>query len=87
MPEPATGPGGPKLRFTLEDDALLVKLKETKDLSWNQIADFFPGRSSGTLQVRYCTKLKAKTIVWTEDMASRYSLYSNHYNPLTCVIA
>ena len=68
MPEPAPRPKGPKLKFTPEDDALLVQLKETKDLTWKQIADFFPGRSSGTLQVRYCTKLKAKTTAWTEEM-------------------
>jgi hypothetical protein len=70
MPKPAARPAGPKLRFTPEDDALLVDLKETKDLSWKQIADFFPGRSSGTLQVRYCTKLKAKEIFWTEALVS-----------------
>jgi len=70
MPEPAAKPKGPKLKFTPEDDALLVELKETKNLTWKQIADFFPGRSSGTLQVRYCTKLKAKTMVWTDDMVS-----------------
>lgn len=68
MPEPAPRPKGPKLKFTPEDDALLVSLKETKDLTWKQIADFFPGRSSGTLQVRYCTKLKAKTTAWTDEM-------------------
>lgn len=68
MPVPAPRPKGPKLKFTPEDDALLVELKETKDLTWKQIADFFPGRSSGTLQVRYCTKLKAKTTVWTDEM-------------------
>jgi hypothetical protein len=68
MPTPAPRPKGPKLKFTAEDDALLVELKETKNLTWKQIADFFPGRSSGTLQVRYCTKLKAKTTVWTDDM-------------------
>jgi hypothetical protein len=68
MPSPAPRPKGPKLKFTPEDDALLVELKETKDLTWKQIADFFPGRSSGTLQVRYCTKLKAKTSVWTDEM-------------------
>ena len=68
MPEPAARPKGPKLKFTAEDDALLVELKETKNLTWKQIADFFPGRSSGTLQVRYCTKLKAKTTTWTEEM-------------------
>lgn len=70
MPAPAVRPKGPKLKFTPEDDALLVALKETKDLTWKQIADFFPGRSSGTLQVRYCTKLKAKTTVWTDEMVS-----------------
>ncbi|KAK4504542.1 hypothetical protein PRZ48_005458 [Zasmidium cellare] len=71
MPAPAPRPKGPKLKFTPDDDALLVELKETKNLTWKQIADFFPGRSSGTLQVRYCTKLKAKTTVWTDDMIHR----------------
>jgi hypothetical protein len=68
MPPPAPRPRGPKLKFTPEDDQLLVDLKEKKNLTWKQIADFFPGRSSGTLQVRYCTKLKAKTTVWTDEM-------------------
>ncbi|KAJ8611534.1 hypothetical protein MRB53_037941 [Persea americana] len=49
-----------KARFVSEDDALLKILKEEKKLSWRQIEDFFPGRKSGTLQVRYCTKVKAK---------------------------
>lgn len=71
MPSPALKPKGPKLKFTREDDALLVELKETKDLTWKQIADFFPGRSSGTLQVRYCTKLKAKTTAWSDEMVSQ----------------
>jgi len=75
MPPPAPRPRGPKLKFTPEDDQLLVDLKEKKNLTWKQIADFFPGRSSGTLQVRYCTKLKAKTTVWTDDMVSLFSLY------------
>lgn len=70
MPQPAPRPRGPKLKFTTEDDQLLVDLKEKKNLTWKQIADFFPGRSSGTLQVRYCTKLKAKTTVWTDEMVS-----------------
>ncbi|GJN68209.1 hypothetical protein PLICBS_002252 [Purpureocillium lilacinum] len=68
MPPPAPRPRGPKLKFTAEDDQLLLELKEQKNLTWKQIADFFPGRSSGTLQVRYCTKLKAKTTMWTEEM-------------------
>jgi hypothetical protein len=68
MPEPAPRPRGPKLKFTPEEDALLVELKEHKNLTWKQISDFFPGRTSGTLQVRYCTKLKAKDTVWTDEM-------------------
>ncbi|KAI5780004.1 hypothetical protein EDC01DRAFT_754298 [Geopyxis carbonaria] len=71
MPSPAPRPKGPKLKFTPEDDTLLVDLKENKALTWKQIADFFPGRSSGTLQVRYCTKLKAKTIQWTDESVQR----------------
>ncbi|CAI0645068.1 unnamed protein product, partial [Colletotrichum noveboracense] len=67
MPAPAPRPRGPKLKFTPEDDQLLIDLKENKSLTWKQIADFFPGRSSGTLQVRYCTKLKAKTTQWTDE--------------------
>lgn len=70
MPAPAARPRGPKLKFTTEDDQLLVDLKENKALTWKQIAEFFPGRSSGTLQVRYCTKLKAKTTQWTDDTVS-----------------
>jgi hypothetical protein len=73
MPTPAPRPRGPKLKFTSEDDQLLIDLKEKKNLAWKQIADFFPGRSSGTLQVRYCTKLKAKTTVWTDEMVSSLS--------------
>ncbi|KAG0648910.1 hypothetical protein D0Z07_4830 [Hyphodiscus hymeniophilus] len=67
MPQPAPRPRGPKLKFTPEDDQLLVDLKENKSLTWKQIAEFFPGRSSGTLQVRYCTKLKAKTTQWSDE--------------------
>ncbi|RDL39690.1 Hypothetical protein BP5553_04030 [Venustampulla echinocandica] len=67
MPDPAPRPRGPKLKFTPEDDQKLVDLKENKNLTWKQIAEFFPGRSSGTLQVRYCTKLKAKTTQWTDE--------------------
>ena len=70
MPEPAARPKGPKLKFTPEEDAKLVDLKENKNMTWKQIADFFPGRTSGTLQVRYCTKLKAKQTVWSDDTVS-----------------
>ncbi|KAJ5642715.1 hypothetical protein N7490_006715 [Penicillium lividum] len=48
-------------RVLREDDRLLIELKEKGDLSWNQIAEHFPGKSKGALQVRYCTRLKNRT--------------------------
>ncbi|KAK3110098.1 hypothetical protein LTR53_015961, partial [Teratosphaeriaceae sp. CCFEE 6253] len=50
MPAPASKPKDPKLDSTAEDDALPVELRETKNLTWKQISNFFPGRSLGTLQ-------------------------------------
>ena len=83
MPMPAARPRGPKLKFTPEDDSLLVDLKENKSLTWKQIAEFFPGRSSGTLQVRYCTKLKAKTTQWTDETVSCCILAFSRRFPLS----
>lgn len=63
-----------KARFTPEDDNLLKFLKEqcnNPKLSWKQIADFFPGRRSGTLQVRYCTKIRSKdNVTWNAESVS-----------------
>jgi hypothetical protein len=36
----------------------LIQLKEDDKLPWDVIADYFPERTKGTLQVHYCTKLK-----------------------------
>ncbi|KAK3615174.1 hypothetical protein LTR56_026758 [Elasticomyces elasticus] len=76
MPAPAPEPKDSKHKFTIEDDALLVELKKTKNLTWKQISNF---RSSGTLQVRYCTKLKAKTTLWTDDMIQRLRTAVDEY--------
>ncbi|KAI7240982.1 hypothetical protein KC330_g892 [Hortaea werneckii] len=65
MPSPAARPKGPKLKFTAEDDALLLELRESKKLTWKQIAEFFPGRASGLPQVRYGNLLKARTTTTT----------------------
>jgi hypothetical protein len=56
--ESSFGRTGRHSTFTADDDALLVELKEERRLSWAETADHFPGRKKGTLQVRYCTKLK-----------------------------
>ena len=49
-------------RFT-EEDAKLVDLKERRGWSWEDIQRSFPGRSTGSLQVRYSTKLKERNTV------------------------
>lgn len=71
MPAPAPRPKSSKTRFTSGEDALLVHLKEGKNLTWLQIQDFFPGRTHNTLQVRYCQRLKTKDVNWTEEKVQR----------------
>lgn len=74
-------PCGVKAKFKDEDDQLLRQLKEdfpNLGLTWKQISDFFPGRSPGTLQVRYCTKIRKKDILWNDDtVSSRTPLHSS----------
>jgi hypothetical protein len=47
-----------RARYTPEDDAKIRQLKE-QGLSWLAIAQQFPGRTAGAIEVRYHTKLKA----------------------------
>ena len=51
MPPAAPRPKHPKQKFISEDDQLLIDLKENRNLTWQQIADFFPGRTIHILQV------------------------------------
>ena len=48
-------------KFSPQDDKLLRRLKEDECLSWDEIAEQFPERSKGTLQVHYSTKLKRRS--------------------------
>jgi hypothetical protein len=57
----------PKPKFSAEDDHLLIELKENRKMTWRQIAEHFDGRTAGALQVRYCTKLKARSGSWTDQ--------------------
>lgn len=52
-----------KSRFTAKEDELLINLKEKENLPWEQIGERFPRRSTGSLQVRYSTKLKNRIAV------------------------
>ncbi|KAJ5748558.1 uncharacterized protein N7511_010254 [Penicillium nucicola] len=72
-----------KQKFTPDDDELLKLLKHDKkdpyrlgskddSLTWRQIADFFPGRAPGTLQVHYCKEVNAKKAPeWTEQLDNK----------------
>jgi hypothetical protein len=47
--------------YSEDDDELLIRLKEKDKLPWDKIAEHFPERTKGTLQVHYCTKLKNRS--------------------------
>ncbi|KAK5120047.1 hypothetical protein LTR85_006528 [Meristemomyces frigidus] len=46
--------------FTPADDALLARLKEAENLSWEEIHAHFPTRTRGAIQVRYSSKVKGR---------------------------
>jgi hypothetical protein len=48
-------------KYAEVDDELLIQLKENDKLTWDEIAEHFPERTKGTLQVHYCTKLKNRS--------------------------
>lgn len=68
----------PKTKFKPDEDEVLAYLKENRNLTWKQILWWYPGRTSGTLQVRYCTKLKAKDVVWSDEMVCSAPLPSSN---------
>ncbi|UNI14792.1 hypothetical protein JDV02_001388 [Purpureocillium takamizusanense] len=50
--------------FTSDEDDSIIRLKEELQLPWTEIhrrhTEQYPGRSKGSLQVRYCTKLRCR---------------------------
>ncbi|CAG8203423.1 unnamed protein product [Penicillium nalgiovense] len=68
VPAPYPERKAPKTRFGHKEDEMLIALKEHWKFSWRQIECFFPGRKQQTLQVRYCTKLKERDVVWDAAM-------------------
>jgi hypothetical protein len=58
-----------RARYTPADDATILRLKG-QGLPWVEIAEQFPGRSAGAIQLRYHTKLK--TVEWeVEEICGR----------------
>ncbi|KAF4234191.1 hypothetical protein CNMCM8980_004041 [Aspergillus fumigatiaffinis] len=56
---------GRRVTVLSEEDKLLMKLKQKDHLPWSEIVKHFPGRTKGSLQVRYSTKLKGLT--WLDE--------------------
>jgi hypothetical protein len=60
-----------RARYTSADDAMILQLRG-QGLSWSAIAEQFPGRSAGAIQLRYHTKLKAAEKEWeVEEICGR----------------
>lgn len=57
---PSASSAAARGRFSVEEDALLIKLKEQLQLSWSGIEKYFPGRNVFGLQTRYSTRLHAQ---------------------------
>ncbi len=55
-----------RARYTPADDAKILRLKG-QGLSWTKIAEQFPGRSAGAIQLRYHTKLKTADKEWVVE--------------------
>lgn len=56
-----------RAKFTPEEDQFILHLRRNSR-TWKEIAELLPGRSPGALQVRYSTKLKSKSSVWTTHL-------------------
>ena len=62
-----------RARYTSADDAMILQLRG-QGLSWSAIAEQFPGRSAGAIQVRYQTKLKPVKEWEVEEICGRRTL-------------
>jgi hypothetical protein len=63
-------PGKPR-RYTSDENALLVRLKQKEAMSWSEITAHFPGRNISSLQVHYSTKLRHKASSWSGKQRRR----------------
>jgi hypothetical protein len=78
MPKASTKIKNTNSQSSNEDDHLLKRLKEVDQLKWKEIQKYFPQRTIGALQVRYCTKVKNQPFAGpispeSEDVDAAYS--------------
>ncbi|KAF4221643.1 hypothetical protein CNMCM6457_001794 [Aspergillus fumigatiaffinis] len=65
-----------------EEDKLLMKLKQKDHLPWSEIMKHFPGRTKGSLQVRYSTKLRS--LRWTDEISEEASGLDSSLHESAC---
>jgi hypothetical protein len=63
-----------------KEDNLLIKLKQKDNLPWSEIAKHFPGRTKGSLQVRYSTKLRS--LSWFDESSEAASSLDSNLHEL-----
>jgi WD40 repeat protein len=63
-------PSNHGIPYTKEEDDLLKYLREERKVSWDEMINHFSGRTRGSLQVRYSTKLKNRNSTTMHRKAS-----------------
>jgi WD40 repeat protein len=63
-------PSNHGIPYTKEEDDLLKYLREEREVSWDEMMNHFSGRTRGSLQVRYSTKLKNRASTTMHRKAS-----------------
>lgn len=58
MLKPSRKLRGRSPRFSAEEDAMIIDMKERKRLPWKSIKKKFPNRSLASVRVHYAMKLK-----------------------------
>ncbi len=68
--------------FEWSPDRHLLSTQGGEDKSWEDIQREFPGRSTGSLQVRYSTRLKEKIIHHEKVVLSNLKVYTSSFRNL-----
>ncbi len=64
---------GPEKTFTAQEDRLLIKLKEVRGMTWDEIAKHFPEHNSGTLQLRYHQYLRVRKARQSQSIKNTFT--------------
>ncbi|KAK5688133.1 hypothetical protein LTS10_000111 [Elasticomyces elasticus] len=57
--------------YTEDDNILISRLRETEGRSWDEIMPYFPGRSKGSLNTHFSTKVKGRYRAAAQNAAVR----------------